>query len=84
MRIGELREWLASEEAKWEAVPMNAEVMGRFEDQEIYVPVYEWNRPERYATDGAFDYKGMGRDLLVYWDVTGLGLFIDHKEGEKQ
>jgi hypothetical protein len=58
--------------------------MGKFDDQEIYVPVFKWNRPERYAADGAFDYKGMGRDLIVYWDVTGLGLFIDHKEEEKQ
>ena len=27
---------------------------------------------------GAFDYKGLGRDLLVYWDMTGLGIVIDH------
>jgi hypothetical protein len=79
MRIGDLRKWLADEEVKWNADPMNDAYMGKFDDQEIHVPVFEWNRPEPYAEDGAFDYKGMGRDLIVYWDVTGLGLFIDHK-----
>lgn len=80
MRIGELRKFLDAEEVKHNAEPTNAQYLGKFDDQEIYVPVFKWNRSERYAKDGAFDFVGMGRDLLVYWDVTGLGLFIDHKE----
>jgi hypothetical protein len=80
MRIGDFRKWLADEEAKWNADPMNDQVMGKFEDQEILVPVFEWNREDRYASDGAFDYRGLGPDLLVYWDATGLGLVIDHND----
>ena len=76
MRIEDLRKKLDEWEAKWTSE--DDTYMGKFGDQEIYVPVYEWNRPEPYASDGAFDYKGLGRDLLVYWDMTGLGIVIDH------
>lgn len=71
MRIGDLREWLDAEEAKWTAE--DDKYMGKFEDQEIYVPVFEWDAEHRASI-----YKGLGRDLLVYWDGTGLGLVIDH------
>lgn len=70
MRIGDLRKKLAEYEANWTS--QDDEVLGKFEDQEIIVPVYEWNEEAQ-----ASDFRGYARDVAVFWDITGLGLCIE-------
>ena len=70
MRIGDLRKKLDELEAKW--TPEDDKYMGKFEDQEALIPVYRWN--EEIC---ASDFMGYGKELLLFWDVTGLGLLIE-------
>lgn len=67
MNIGQLRARLNELESKWTAE--DDKYMGKFEHQEIYVPVY--------TLTGEF--QGYDKDLVVEWDIKGLGLFIDHE-----
>ena len=78
MRIGDLRKFLAEEEAKWAA--SDEYFLGKFEDQEVIVPAFSWNRPKFGAKDGAFNFEGYTPDLNVYWDITGLGVIIEDKQ----
>lgn len=72
MRIGEIRQKLAEWEAKWTAD--DEHYLGKFDDQEVYVPVFKWNDEAQ-----AYDFQGYGRNVLLAWDVTGLGLIVDHE-----
>lgn len=82
MRIGDLKKLIAEWEARHTAE--DDKYIGKFDDQHIIVPVFEWNKPYPYDPAGAWDFKGYSREVNVYWDVTGLGLVIEDKPKMKE
>lgn len=76
LTIRGLKDAIATSEKEWEEKNMS-EYMGSFDEQHVIVPKFEWNKPERYDPDGAFDFKGYTSDVNAYWDITGLGFIIE-------
>lgn len=65
MTIGELRAWLAAEEAKW--TPEIEEYAGRFEDIAIYTPAF--------ANPGdGWEFYGYSNEATLNWTSIGMTL----------
>ena len=73
MTVDELKTWLSTEESKW--TEDDCKYLGEFKNQVIYSPHWE-KVPETFN----YIFKGWDHNNHIYWDVTGLGIFIDTKE----
>ncbi len=73
MRVKELRDWLDKQEAKH--TKDDEEYLGKFEDINILTTAWEWDNSTQQS-----HFKGWSYNNHIYYDVTGLGFFIDTKE----
>lgn len=68
--IRELRAALDELESQW--THDDDQALGKFGDQNVVVPVYEWDKVIKAA-----HYRGYTYKVEVRWDITGLGLLIE-------
>jgi hypothetical protein len=76
MRVKELKEWLAKEEAIWLAKNME-EYMGPFDMADLLMPRFTYGTYKQPLCE----FKGYTGDWDIHWDVTGL-LILDVKPDE--
>jgi hypothetical protein len=73
MTVNELREFLAQKEAQWS--PEDDQYLGKFGDQAINLPFYGY----RAGVD-TLQFLGYTPDVLIWYDITGLGFLMDTRD----